>query len=65
MWDWNFSHKQLPYGGSFIFYKESPNELTLEAVTFDGLWPQKFNETYFSDLKHYCPAQKSNNESDT
>ncbi|GAB2828722.1 hypothetical protein GCM10027276_34550 [Comamonas piscis] len=48
IWDWNFNHKNLKYGGSFIAYYEPPNLIELEAVVHDGLWPKGFDKSAFS-----------------
>jgi len=48
IWDWNFSHKDLEYGGSFIAYYDPPNVIELEAVVHDGLWPKDFDKNAFS-----------------
>lgn len=48
IWDWNFNHKDLQYGGSFIAYYSPPNLIELEAVAHDGLWPTRFDRSAFS-----------------
>lgn len=48
IWDWNFNHKDLKYGGSFIAYYDPPNVIELVAVVHDGLWPKEFDKNAFS-----------------
>lgn len=46
-WDWNFYHKKLPHGGSFMAWYVPPNVIELEAVAHDGDWPIVFNPDDF------------------
>jgi hypothetical protein len=50
MWEWNFTHRQLLHGGSFICWRTGPAELELEAVSFYGDWPPNFEATDFAQL---------------
>lgn len=46
-WDWNFNHRNLKHGGSFIAFYDPPNVIELEAVVHDGGWPMKFDSDAF------------------
>lgn len=46
-WDWNFNHRDLKYGGSFMAYFKPPDLIELEAVVHDGNWPINFDPTAF------------------
>lgn len=48
-WDWNFNHKKLKYGGSFIASFESPDIIELEAIANMDVWPGLFLESDFSE----------------
>ncbi len=47
-WDWNFVHKKLSHGGSFICWVEGRDTIGLEAVSHYGDWPA-FNEDDFAE----------------
>jgi hypothetical protein len=49
-WDWNFEHKALNYGGSFMCWFDGVNVIELEAVTFDGNWPSYFDQNDFKEM---------------
>lgn len=48
-WNFNFDHKLLDCGGSFIAYCELPSIVELEAVSHDGSWPAAFSPDLFSE----------------
>lgn len=48
-WDWNFEHRQLSHGGSFMCWLEDSNVIELEAVTHNGDWPDRFDPSDFSE----------------
>lgn len=48
-WDWNFRHSDMPNGGSFICWREEPNALGLEAVSFVDSWPKQFEADRFEE----------------
>ncbi|CAG9170821.1 hypothetical protein LMG32289_02163 [Cupriavidus pampae] len=41
--DWNFRHRLLSHGGSFMCTIEDPTVLELEAVSHNGDWPHSFH----------------------
>lgn len=47
-WDWDFKHRGMSNGGSFICWREDPSALGLEAVAFDDDWPARFDPYDFS-----------------
>jgi hypothetical protein len=47
-WDWNFTHRALPYGGSFVCWLEGADSLLLEAVAHEGSWPESFQPEEFA-----------------
>jgi hypothetical protein len=47
-WDWNFEHRHLSHGGSFICWLDDSNVLELEAVIHNGDWPDRFDPNDFS-----------------
>ena len=47
-WDWNFNHRDLSQGGSFMASYEEPDIIELEAVAFYGEWPLSFDADAFS-----------------
>jgi|GEM_PF-4339695 len=44
-WDWNFSHRSLSHGGSFIAWREGADCIGLEGVSHRGDWPVSFDPT--------------------
>lgn len=50
-WDWNFSHRKLMHGGSFIAFLEMPNVIELEGVVHSGAWPTIFDPQDFSEME--------------
>jgi hypothetical protein len=48
-WDWNFDHRRLSHGGSFMCYIVDSNILELEAVTHNGNWPNYFDPDDFKE----------------
>jgi hypothetical protein len=49
-WDWNFVHKGLTHGGSFICWREGDRAITLEGVSHHGDWPSIFDVSDFCAL---------------
>lgn len=47
-WEWNFRHKKLSHGGSFICWFEEKDKIILEAVSHIGKWPS-FNKDDFTE----------------
>lgn len=50
-WDWNFDHRDLMYGGSFMAYFEPPSTIVLEAVAHHGDWPKIFDSQAFVETR--------------
>ncbi|MCL2644172.1 MAG: hypothetical protein FWD51_01780 [Betaproteobacteria bacterium] len=50
-WDWNFEHRHLSHGGSFMCWLDDSGVLELEAVTHNGGWPDHFDPNDFSEQK--------------
>ncbi len=51
MWEYNFSHPDFPYGGSFMCTVVSESELELEAVTLGGAaWPRHMDPEQLREL---------------
>lgn len=50
-WDWNFEHRYLSHGGSFMCWLEDSSVLDLEAVTHSGNWPDRFDPTDFIEAE--------------
>lgn len=48
-WDWNFLHRALTHGGSFIAWREGPDGIGLEGVSHHGNWPKDFDPADFSE----------------
>jgi len=48
-WDWNFEHRHLSHGGSFMCWLDDSDVLELEAVTHNGDWPDHFDPDDFMD----------------
>lgn len=46
-WEWNFEHRRLSHGGSFMCWLENAYTLELEAVSHNGNWPEHFNPNDF------------------
>ncbi len=49
-WDWNFKHREMQSGGSFICWREGPNALGLEGVSLVGSWPASFEPEAFTEM---------------
>lgn len=47
-WDWNFEHRHLSHGGSFMCWLDNSDVLELEAVTYNGDWPEHFDPDDFT-----------------
>jgi hypothetical protein len=48
-WDWNFSHRKLSHGGSFMGWREGTDRIGLEGVSHHGDWPEVFEPLEFSE----------------
>lgn len=48
-WDWNFEHRRLSHGGSFMCWVSDPSHLELEAVAHNGEWPDSFDPDDFKE----------------
>ncbi|AJZ89765.1 hypothetical protein RI049_10700 [Cedecea neteri] len=46
-WERNFEHKKLPYGGCFMVSLVTSNQLEIEAVAFEGSWPEPYERDEF------------------
>ena len=48
--DWNFEHRQLSHGGSFMCWTNNPGSLDLEGVVHYGEWPHNFDASDFREI---------------
>jgi hypothetical protein len=48
-WDWNFKHRKMQGGGSFVCWREGPDALGLEGVSLVNSWPASFEPADFTE----------------
>ncbi len=50
--DWNFDHRKLKHGGSFMAWYKPLDLIELECVTWwEDSWPTEFDSEMFSEAK--------------
>ena len=47
-WEKNFEHNNMLCGGCFMIWQVEPTKLEVEAVAFEGGWPELFIESEFN-----------------